>query len=176
MIVEALFVRIFDEDRSKNRNIMDLKQTIYSLFSNIITNTEHRAAFVNYLIKNDRVMFLKNEIEGYPRYAHNFEGYIENLLSLLANASLDTELKSIDLAEAIFDRFIVNWENFNTTIIFRSLLILGRLKYESNKNLTKWMQTFDKMATKINPLVNKDDKNMAQVVKILNVLFSFKEP
>lgn len=38
------------------------------------------------------------------------------------------------------------------------------------------MQLFDKMAIKINPLVNKDDKNMAQVVKILNVLFSFKEP
>ena len=72
MIVEALFVRIFDEDRSKNRNIMDLKQTTYSLFSNIITNVEHRAAFVDYLIKNDRIMFLKNEIEGYPRYAHNF--------------------------------------------------------------------------------------------------------
>lgn len=30
------------------------------------------------------------------------------------------------------------------------------------------------MAIKINPIVNKDDKNMAQVVKILYVLFSFK--
>lgn len=87
---------------------------------------------------------------------------------------MDTELKSIDIAEAIFDRFIANWENFNSTIIFRGLLILGRLKYESNKNLTKWMQVFDKMAIKINPLTNKDDKNMAQVVKILNVLFSYK--
>ena len=87
---------------------------------------------------------------------------------------MDTELKSIDIAEAIFDRFIASWENFNSTIIFRGLLILGRLKYESNKNLTKWMQVFDKMAIKINPLTNTDDKNMAQVVKILNVLFSYK--
>lgn len=38
------------------------------------------------------------------------------------------------------------------------------------------MQVFDKMAIKINPLVNNEDKNMAQVVKILNVLFSIKQP
>jgi hypothetical protein len=60
VMTEAMFVRIFDEDRSKNRNIMDLKQSIYSLISNLITNVEHRKAFVAYLISKDRIQFLKN--------------------------------------------------------------------------------------------------------------------
>lgn len=33
------------------------------------------------------------------------------------------------------------------------------------------MKTFDKMAVKIDPLSNTEDKLIAQVVKILNVLF-----
>lgn len=49
VMAEALFVRIFDEDRGKNRGTLDIKQSIYSLISNIITNVEHRKAFVKYI-------------------------------------------------------------------------------------------------------------------------------
>jgi hypothetical protein len=76
------------------------------------------------------------------------------LLSVLANATIDTDFKMTILGEAIFDRFIANWENFNQTIVYRGLLVIGRFKYESNINLTKWMQIFDRIAMKQDPLAN----------------------
>lgn len=54
-------------------------------------------------------------------------------------------------------------------------MIIGRLKYSSNKQLKPFMRVFDSMAAKIDPLVKQDDKYMAQVVKILNVLFMAKQ-
>lgn len=56
------------------------------------------------------------------------------------------------------------------------MLTLGRLTYTSNKNLAQWMKTFDKMATKIDPLTNTEDKFISQVVKILNVMFLINGP
>jgi hypothetical protein len=38
------------------------------------------------------------------------------------------------------------------------------------------MKTFDKMATKIDPLANTEDKLIPQVVKILNVMFLINGP
>jgi hypothetical protein len=37
------------------------------------------------------------------------------------------------------------------------------------------MKVFDKIALKIDPLVKQEDKYIAQVVKILNILFMAKE-
>ena len=48
---------------------------------------------------------------------------------------------------------------------------MGRIKYTDNKFLPKWMKTFDRMSTKIDPLTKTEDKLFAQVIKILNVLF-----
>ena len=38
------------------------------------------------------------------------------------------------------------------------------------------MGVFDKYAAKNDPLVNKEEKNMVQIVKILNVLFGYQSP
>jgi len=38
------------------------------------------------------------------------------------------------------------------------------------------MKVFEKMTLNIDPLVKQEDKYIAQVVKILNVLFLIKEP
>ena len=58
-MAQALFVRIFDEGKTKNRKILDLRQTAFNLISNIVTNVENRKVFVDYLIKNDRIQFIK---------------------------------------------------------------------------------------------------------------------
>ncbi len=92
VMIEALFVRIFDQGKTHNRRVLELRQTVYNLISNIITHPDNRKAFVAYLTTRDRLSFLRQEIETYPRYAHNFDAYIESLLSVLANASLETEI------------------------------------------------------------------------------------
>lgn len=51
-MAQALLVRIFDEDKGKNRKILNVKQTAYSLIANIITNIDHRKAFAKYVIDN----------------------------------------------------------------------------------------------------------------------------
>lgn len=38
------------------------------------------------------------------------------------------------------------------------------------------MGAFNKYAAKNDPLVNKEEKNMVQIVKILNVLFAYQAP
>lgn len=38
------------------------------------------------------------------------------------------------------------------------------------------MKTFNKMALKIDPLTNPEDKYISQVIKILNTLFQLNEP
>ena len=96
---------------------------------------------------------------------------MENLLSVTANSFLDIQVENLSLAETIFDRFIKNWERYSDTIVYRSLLTIGRLKYSDNKVLLTWMKTFDKMAVKIDPLSSKEDKIVPQIIKILNILF-----
>ena len=60
-MAQAILVRIFDEDKGKNRKILNVKQTSYSLIANIITNIEHRKTFAKYIIDNsDRVQFFSN--------------------------------------------------------------------------------------------------------------------
>jgi hypothetical protein len=54
-------------------------------------------------------------------------------------------------------------------------MILGRLKYTSNKQSKSFIKVFDKIAEKIDPLVKQEDKYNAQVVKILNILFMAKQ-
>jgi hypothetical protein len=51
-MAQAILVRIFDEDKGKNRKILNVKQTSYSLIANIITNIEHRKIFAKYIIDN----------------------------------------------------------------------------------------------------------------------------
>jgi hypothetical protein len=119
---------------------------------------------------------IRQELELYPRVAHNFEAYVENVLSVTANAFVDSQVEALELAETIFDRFVRNWENYNQTIAYRSLLTVGRVKYTENKVLPRWMKTFDKMAIKIDPFANPEDKLMGQVIKILNILFALPGP
>jgi|LakMenE18May11ns_1017448.scaffolds.fasta_scaffold8858404_1 hypothetical protein len=52
-MAQAILVRIFDEDKGKNRKILNVKQTSYSLIANIITNIEHRKTFAKYIIDNN---------------------------------------------------------------------------------------------------------------------------
>ena len=60
-MAQALLVRIFDEDKGKNRKVLNVKQTAYSLIANIVTNIDHRKAFAKYVIENtDRLEFFKN--------------------------------------------------------------------------------------------------------------------
>lgn len=152
-MAQALLVRIFDQDKGKNRKILNVKQTAYSLIANIVTNIDHRKAFAKYVIDNsDRLEFFKNQIQNYPRFSHNFDGYIENILSVFANLTLDTQFKADEIADCIFSRFVSNWESYTPTIVHRSLLTLSRLRYDSNQNLTKWMPVFDKMSLKWNPI------------------------
>jgi hypothetical protein len=60
--------------------------------------------------------------------------------------------------------------------VHRAFLSIGRFKYNSNKNLINWMNVFEKMVIKIDPLKNTEDKLITQVVKILNILFMVKGP
>lgn len=53
---------------------------------------------------------------------------------------------------------------------------MSRFKYTSNQNLTKWLKTFDRMAAKLDPIGNLAEKNMQQIVKLLNVMLSFTAP
>lgn len=99
---------VFDY-KSKNRKILELKQTIYSLIANLITHPELRKTFVEFVKKNNRFQDLKDDLELFPRQSHNFNEYIENLLSVLANASLETQIEANEIAEVIMDRFISNW-------------------------------------------------------------------
>lgn len=48
VIYDSLFLFILSH-KSKNRLILDLKQTVYSLIANIITNLEHRKTFLLFL-------------------------------------------------------------------------------------------------------------------------------
>jgi len=66
---------IFDY-KSSNKKILDLKQSIYSFISNVITNIDHRRAFVDFIKRNNRLQDIKEDLELYPRKSHNFEGYI----------------------------------------------------------------------------------------------------
>ena len=126
--------------------------------------------------QEDRMESLRQELELYPRVAHNFDAYIENILSVTANAFLDSQMEAESLAETIFDRFVAHFDQFNQTIVFRAILTVGRIKYTNNKLLPKWMKTFDKMAIKIDPFTNKEDKIIPQAIKILNVLFLIPQP
>lgn len=38
VMIEALFVRIFDQGKTHNRRVLELRQTVFNLISNIITN------------------------------------------------------------------------------------------------------------------------------------------
>jgi len=53
----------------------------------------------------------------------------------MANATIDGQIEAGEISDAIFNRFIANWEKYNTTIVYRSLLILGRFKYTSNRQI-----------------------------------------
>lgn len=108
VILDSLYHFILTH-RSKNRIFLDLKQSVYSLIANIITNGEHRKTFVEFIKKNNKIEELQEQLQLYPRAAHNFEPYIENVLSVTANALVDTSLQSDSLSEAIFQRFIVSW-------------------------------------------------------------------
>ena len=52
----------------------------------------------------------------------------------------------MELSDSIFDRFVVNWQKYSEIIVYRSLLVLSRFKYSTNKNLTKWMKVFNNIA------------------------------
>lgn len=77
---------------------MDLKQTVYSLVANLITNAEHRKVLVTFWQKDDNLNEVRMELEMYPRMAHNFNSYIENLLSVTANAFFDCPIEAQKLA------------------------------------------------------------------------------
>jgi len=48
--------------------------------------------YVELLKTEGRLEDIKEELELYPRTAHNFETYIENVLSVTANALLDSHV------------------------------------------------------------------------------------
>ena len=175
IILDSLYHFVLSH-KSKNRELLDLKQSLYSFIANVITNLGHRKMFVELLEKDDRMGDIRQELEGYPRDSHNFEPFVENVLSVTANAFLDSQLEAAGLADVIFERFIKNWEGYSQTIVFRALLTVGRIKYTDNKLLPKWMKTFDKMALKVDALSDKGDKMMQQVIKILNILFNLPAP
>ena len=57
-IVGSLFYMILDV-KTKNRQVLDLRQTIYSFIANLITHEQHRRFFVDFLTKNNKLVDLK---------------------------------------------------------------------------------------------------------------------
>lgn len=89
---------------------------------------------------------------------------------MLVNLSLDTHLRLDELANTIFNRFVVGFRNFSKEIVYRSLLVLARLEHKTMTNAVKWMQTFAEISLTETPLKNPDNKsNMVQIVKLTNI-------
>ena len=58
--------------KSKNREFLDLKQSLYSFIANLVTNLEHRKVFISFLNEDNKFEEIRQEIELYPKTAHNF--------------------------------------------------------------------------------------------------------
>lgn len=43
---------VLDQKSSSNRNFLDLKKNVYGLIANLVTNLEHRKAFIDFAFKN----------------------------------------------------------------------------------------------------------------------------
>jgi hypothetical protein len=50
-LINSLYVMILDQ-HSSNRNFLDLKKNVYGLIANLVTNLEHRKAFIEFAFKN----------------------------------------------------------------------------------------------------------------------------
>lgn len=97
VIFESIHLLILSH-KTKNRLHLDLKQTIFSFFANLVTNSEHRKTFIEFLQADNKLQEIQEELELYPRSAHNFEAYIENVLSVVANAFIDCPLEASSLS------------------------------------------------------------------------------
>jgi hypothetical protein len=51
-LINSLYVMILDQHSSSNRNFLDLKKNVYGLIANLVTNLEHRKAFIEFAFKN----------------------------------------------------------------------------------------------------------------------------
>jgi hypothetical protein len=51
-LINSLYVMILDQHSSSNRNFLDLKKNVYGLIANLVTNVEHRKAFIEFAFKN----------------------------------------------------------------------------------------------------------------------------
>ena len=54
VIIDAFYYYVLNH-KSKNRDFLDLRQSIYSFIANIITNVEHRKLFVEMLGKDNKM-------------------------------------------------------------------------------------------------------------------------
>ena len=89
---------------------------------------------------------------------------------------MDTQIDGSELGPIIMNRFVTGFKKCHPNILYRALLTLSRLKYTSNQHFSAWLKIFDEMAVVKDPLADTEEKNMAQVVKILNVMFLLDGP
>ena len=66
------------------------------------------------------------------------------MLSIFVNSTLGNGLYMDELIEVLFERFISHPNKYKKEIIYRSLLIVSRLKYENLEKWKKWSLVFDK--------------------------------
>ena len=90
-LIDSFFVYILDE-KTNNRNFLDLKRNVYGLLANFATHPEHRKTVVDFFVKNNKFEEISNDLQLYPKSQSNFTEYIESILSVLVNMSFDNAL------------------------------------------------------------------------------------
>ena len=80
------------EEKTQNRNVLDLKRNIYGLLANIATHAEHRKTLIEFLTKNNKFQEITTELQQYPKSMPNFTDYIESILSVFVNITFDSNI------------------------------------------------------------------------------------